>query len=106
VFISSPRAGSGDHDRHFELSTSKISCADLYAAIAVEIGLDVAQLRAALQSSEFLENVRSDFNGGVRSGVNGTPTFFVNGARYEGAHGVEAMAEALDRAVLAKRKRK
>jgi protein-disulfide isomerase len=28
--------------------------------------------------------VRDDFRSGVRSGVNGTPTFFVNGARYEG----------------------
>jgi protein-disulfide isomerase len=29
--------------------------------------------------------VRSDFRGGVRSGVNGTPTFFIQGERYDGA---------------------
>jgi protein-disulfide isomerase len=29
--------------------------------------------------------VRDDFASGVRSGVNGTPTFFINGERYEGS---------------------
>ena len=56
-------------------------------------------LRAALEASEYLEKVRNDFTGGVRSGVNGTPTFFVNGARYEGSPDVATMGEALDRAV-------
>lgn len=78
----------------------------LYASVATELGLDVAQLRASLEASEYLENVRADFNGGVRSGVNGTPTFFVNGARYEGAAGAEAMGEALDRAIRAGKKSK
>jgi len=79
---------------------------DLYAAIAAEVGLAAAQIPAALESTEYLEHVRADFNGGVRSGVNGTPTFFVNGARYEGAPGAEAMGEALERAIRAKRKAK
>jgi protein-disulfide isomerase len=30
--------------------------------------------------------VRSDFMGGVRSGVNATPTFFINGVRHDGAY--------------------
>jgi protein-disulfide isomerase len=29
--------------------------------------------------------VRDDFRSGVRSGVNGTPTFFINGVRWDGA---------------------
>jgi protein-disulfide isomerase len=39
--------------------------------------------------------VRRDFIGGVRSGVNGTPCFFVNGARHDGAHSFEALSAAI-----------
>ena len=31
-----------------------------------------------------MKHVRDDFRSGVRSGVNGTPTFFINGERYNG----------------------
>ena len=37
-----------------------------------------------LASGRFRERVKRDFMGGVRSGVAGTPTFFINGERYEG----------------------
>jgi protein-disulfide isomerase len=32
----------------------------------------------------YTRKVRDDFRGGIRSGVNGTPTFFINGYRYDG----------------------
>ncbi len=38
----------------------------------------------AVVDSGIEERIETDFEGGVRSGVNGTPTFFVNGARYDG----------------------
>jgi protein-disulfide isomerase len=41
--------------------------------------------------------VEADFNSGVRSGVRGTPTFFVDGVRYEGDTTVEGLLAALDR---------
>jgi protein-disulfide isomerase len=40
--------------------------------------------------------VRSDFTSGVRSGVNGTPTFFVNGVRHEGSYAPEDLAAAIE----------
>src|SRR3982750_4663359 len=44
--------------------------------------------------------VRSDFLSGVRSGVNGTPTFFINGVRFEGDWtDLEEFAYALEGAV-------
>jgi len=39
--------------------------------------------------------VRDDFMSGVKSGVNGTPTFFINGVRYDGAWDRESLLEAL-----------
>jgi protein-disulfide isomerase len=46
--------------------------------------LDISKLESAVRSTEVTERVRSDFMGGVRSGVNGTPTFFINGERFNG----------------------
>ena len=46
--------------------------------------LDIGKLESALHSTEVIERVQSDFMGGVRSGVNGTPTFFINGERFNG----------------------
>jgi protein-disulfide isomerase len=48
-------------------------------------GLDMEQFARDIDSDEVAERVRSDFLSGARSGVNGTPTFFVNGTRYEGS---------------------
>ena len=47
-------------------------------------GGNVAQVRDDLTSGAFVERVDADFMSGVRSGVNGTPTFFINGRRFDG----------------------
>ncbi|HVR82757.1 MAG TPA: thioredoxin domain-containing protein [Planctomycetota bacterium] len=47
------------------------------------LGLDVGKLTKDIQSQSFLSRVMEDFQSGVRSGVNGTPTFFINGVRHE-----------------------
>jgi protein-disulfide isomerase len=46
--------------------------------------LDRTALETAIQSGGPNERVRKDFMSGVRSGVNGTPTFFINGHRFDG----------------------
>jgi formate-nitrite transporter family protein len=51
---------------------------------AADLGLDAKQLARELEAGTFEAAVREDFRSGVRSGVNGTPTFFVNGTRYDG----------------------
>jgi protein-disulfide isomerase len=69
----------------------------LYESIAREQGLKCYELRDALDSGLLLQRIRGDFNGGVRSGVKGTPTFFINGVRYDGEVDVDVMADVLDR---------
>ena len=59
--------------------------ADDIVGYAKEIGLDVPRFLEELQAGAYAKRVRDDFRNGVRSGVNGTPTFFVNGLRYEGS---------------------
>lgn len=53
-------------------------------------------LRMALENKKFAQKIQNDFMGGVRSGVNGTPTFFINGQRYNGPHEFQAMIEAIE----------
>ena len=46
--------------------------------------LDPAKIREAIRGGKVDERIKADFNGGVRSGVNGTPSFFINGVRFDG----------------------
>ena len=57
---------------------------ELIVALAQGLGLDMERFNEDLASGRFRERVKRDFMGGVRSGVAGTPTFFINGERYEG----------------------
>jgi protein-disulfide isomerase len=45
---------------------------------AEELKLDLKEFAKDWKSNEVLDKIESDFESGVRSGVNGTPTFFVN----------------------------
>ena len=65
-------------------------------AYADKIGLDVEKFREDLQNDTYEEKVRADFMGGVESGVNGTPTFFINGARFNESWDEETLLKALE----------
>jgi protein-disulfide isomerase len=64
--------------------------------LAWALGLSQTSLREALQRRLYAAKVRADFIGGVRSGVNGTPTFFLDGRRYEGLIDHAALVAAID----------
>jgi protein-disulfide isomerase len=68
---------------------------DHLAAYAKALGLDAVRLIDELAAGTYAKHVREDFRSGVRSGVNGTPTFFINGIRYDGSRDVESMIAAL-----------
>ncbi len=61
-------------------------------AYASELGLNKALLDAA-DNGAFDHRIESDFMGGVRSGVNGTPCLFINGERYDGPVDVDGLIE-------------
>lgn len=56
----------------------------LFNELAETLGLDLDQFTADLSSEGVKEKVESDFESGVRSGVNGTPSFYVNGTKFDG----------------------
>ncbi|HEX4373109.1 MAG TPA: DsbA family protein [Puia sp.] len=51
---------------------------------AEKIGLDIKKFETDFEKPEFTEKVESDFESGIHSGVNGTPSFFINGQKYNG----------------------
>ena len=71
------------HDKIFEHQDA-LEVEDL-VGYAGSLGLDTAQIRRDIEAGTYTKRVREDFRSGVRSGVNGTPTFFVNGTRYDGS---------------------
>jgi protein-disulfide isomerase len=54
------------------------------ASYAKKLGVTSEELESAYAGGPAADKVRTDFRSGVRSGVNGTPSFFVNGERYDG----------------------
>ena len=68
---------------------------EAFASIAVTLKLEAEKLEAEVSSHRYLERIKNDFNSGIRSGVNGTPSFFINGVRFDGAPTVEDLTDAL-----------
>jgi len=69
---------------------------DLFEELATELQLDPVALRSAVENEAFADHIRSDFAGGVRSGVNGTPTFFINGERHNGPFDYDHLVKAIE----------
>jgi protein-disulfide isomerase len=63
------------------------------------LGLDGPRFVEEMREHRYAERVREDFSSGVRSGVNGTPTFFINGARHDGPFDLASMLAAIEGAV-------
>jgi protein-disulfide isomerase len=67
--------------------------------LAQQLSLPRQSLEDAWINRAYRERVREDFSGGVRSGVNGTPTFFINGRRHEGAFELDDLVAAVGTAL-------
>ncbi|MGZ3326946.1 MAG: DsbA family protein, partial [Xanthobacteraceae bacterium] len=80
---------AGAHGRFWEMHDAIYENQDqlgmpLLFVLADALGLPEADLRSALAAGKYAPKVKADFLGGVRSGVNGTPAFFINGELHNG----------------------
>jgi protein-disulfide isomerase len=82
------------HDALFE-QQKDLSLPGLLA-LADRLGLDRASLARSLEQHTFFARVKEDFLSGIKSGVKGTPTFFINDARHDGQ---VTLAEAIEKAL-------
>ncbi len=69
------------------------------ARYAKALRLDMPRFIKEMAGQLYTERVRDDFRSGVRSGVNGTPTFFINGARHDGPFDLASLLAAIEEAV-------
>lgn len=85
------------HDRLFE-NQQRLG-EPLYSELARELKLSPESLQEALADGTYRARVRADFSSGARSGVNGTPTFFINGKRHDGPWDYADLVLAIERAI-------
>ena len=91
---------AGAQGRYFEMHTALFAHAealadDDLARYAADLGLDVERFRRDVAAHAYASHVREDFLSGRRSGVNGTPTFFLDGERYDGLVGIRQLLAAI-----------
>jgi protein-disulfide isomerase len=72
---------------------------DDLAGYARELGLDAEGFESELREGRHAARVREDMESGRRSGVQGTPTFFIDGEPYDGFYDVESLTWALEDAL-------
>jgi protein-disulfide isomerase len=94
---------AGAHERFWEMHDAIFENQDelgrtMLRELAKQLELSPQSLDRALDNGEFASRVKQDFLGGVRSGVNGTPTFFINGQRHNGSFEFEDLVEAVEAA--------
>jgi protein-disulfide isomerase len=62
---------------------------------AAEAGLDISHWLHDMEAGTYLARVQEDLKSGTRSGVDGTPSFFINGLRHDGGYDLDSLLEAL-----------
>jgi protein-disulfide isomerase len=86
------------HDGIYE-NQSQLGIPLLFSLVEA-LGLSEVELRVSLETGKYAPKVHGDFLGGVRSGVNGTPTFFINNRRHEASFDYEDLVAAIDAVLL------
>ena len=67
-------------------------------AYAQQLDLDLDRFDKEMDEHVHAERIHEDFMSGVRSGVNGTPTFYINQVRHDDSYDADTLLEALERA--------
>jgi len=66
---------------------------------ATDLGLDMARFSRELEGHVYATRIHDEFMEGVRSGVNGTPAFFINEVRRDGPWEMEPLLRAIEKSL-------
>ncbi len=78
--------------------TSSASQPATFRLMPGHLAWNVARFDDDLALHRYATKIREDFLSGVHSGVNGTPTFYINGVRHDGAWDFASLVAALQMA--------
>jgi protein-disulfide isomerase len=81
---------------HQQAENSGAFTADHLKQFAADLGLNQAAFNACLDTGKYLNRVNQDYAEGKQRGVQATPTFFINGTRYEGALPGDQLSAIID----------
>ena len=107
AFSAAGAAEAASAQGHFWEMHDRIYASDLgleparTRGFAREIGLDIERFDREIAAETHTGRLFEDFNSGVSSGVNGAPTFFVNGARLDWDFETSTLGDALETAAAA-----
>ena len=65
---------------------------------AGQVGLDIERVKREMESHAHAARIRRDVESGIANGVVGTPTYFINGRRFDDRIDFATLFSALDRA--------
>jgi protein-disulfide isomerase len=88
------------HDVLYE-SQKRLRDRDLHS-YAEQVGLDVERFDQELAAHAHAARIHEDLLGGVRSGVPGTPTFYINDMRHDDSYDADTLLAALEQAAAGK----
>ena len=77
------------YENQFDLSAESI------VIYAEQVGLGMDRFVKEVNGQTYAKRIKHDFQGGVMSGVNGTPSLFINGERYDGDRDARSIVVAL-----------
>ncbi len=82
------------HDLLFEHQANLKDATLLKLAVKLRLASD--HLVYALKEGKYAARVKTDLESGIASGVEGTPTFYINGKRYDGDYDLDSLIEAVE----------
>lgn len=87
------------HDRLFERQeewADSPNAKELFGRYAQALGLDAALFSKCLEAGRYADEVKKDYQDGIVYGVEGTPTFFINGYKVMGAQPFEVFQQLIE----------
>lgn len=82
-------------EMHDYLLKQQLSSNRALMQFATSLGIDSDRFEREIAEHIYVERIQADVQSGIASGVNGTPTLFINGERYDGLYNFESLQRAL-----------
>jgi protein-disulfide isomerase len=103
LYAAEVAEAAGDQGKFWEMHEAMLGgdlrlAPEMLRKLALRFGLDADRFDSELGDETHLSHILDDFRGGARSGVNGTPTFFINGERLEWDFEIATLGQALEQA--------